>query len=113
MTFTASLFQSTLPARGATDIFGTARATEDISIHTPREGSDIVHLANVIFCVFQSTLPARGATNSLALSILFKSISIHTPREGSDLAPLAVAPQTKRISIHTPREGSDFSPFLK
>ena len=34
-------FQSTLPARGATDLYGYKQFLRRISIHAPREGSDI------------------------------------------------------------------------
>ena len=34
-------FQSTLPARGATEVHSSLSADEWISIHAPREGSDI------------------------------------------------------------------------
>ena len=36
----SEIFQSTLPARGATDDCTGYRADEEISIHAPREGSD-------------------------------------------------------------------------
>ena len=102
------IFLSTLPARGATSIDlycgilahyfyprsprGERRRNQRItrkslciSIHAPREGSDVESVSGQHFVnVFLSTLPARGATdpslhrNSLAL------ISIHAPREGSD-----------------------------
>ena len=81
-------FQSTLPARGATIGNWVKTPVETISIHTPREGSDV---ATPVFraggnhfnphsprgerqsrssaakeaMVFQSTLPARGATFSV------------------------------------------------
>ena len=55
-------FQSTLPARGATD-----NGTEE-----------------VLECVFQSTLPARGATTCGTGSRCNAQISIHAPRTGSD-----------------------------
>ena len=101
------LFQSTLPARGA----------------TRRQG------VTVVWTLFQSTLPARGATRSGASSsphaIYFNprsphgerlkefyaedkgdGISIHAPRTGSDR--VGVAPQVHvHISIHAPRTGSD------
>ena len=80
-----NVFQSTLPARGAT----AAQA-------------DAIYDAGI----FQSTLPARGATESAIIPDDFREISIHTPREGSDEAPAGVDPETG-ISIHTPREGSD------
>ena len=58
-----------------------------ISIHAPREGSDLqVHSRFCPVFEFLSTLPARGATiraynNAAALT----AISIHAPREGSDV----------------------------
>ncbi len=125
-----SRFQSTLPARGATDDCTGYRADEE----------------------FQSTLPARGATAEryyiLAQPLYFNPrsprgerqqilhflhhreiISIHAPREGSDalsgIVPAKASdfnPRSPRgerrhfrafdcfgrdISIHAPREGSD------
>ena len=62
----------------------TGVETYEISIHAPREGSDIVTPGN----------PAGG------------HISIHAPREGSDVWVLQKNTYT-RISIHAPREGSD------
>ena len=83
--YRAYQFQSTLPARGATPLSDCAAALADISIHTPREGSD--RIAAIKVCGFHE-------------------ISIHTPREGSDLAG-ALKILLLIISIHTPREGSD------
>ena len=80
-----SLFQSTLPARGATLAGKPFAYYELISIHAPREGSDLLregrtnkernfnprsprgerptHITLIHpRCLFQSTLPARGAT---------------------------------------------------
>ena len=57
-------FLSTLPARGATARRCSAwRPPQRISIHAPREGSDV------------------QASDELSL---LKTISIHAPREGSD-----------------------------
>ena len=78
-------FQSTLPARGATN--HTA-----FNAYQPER--------------FQSTLPARGATNVPDEAIDAIVISIHAPRTGSD--PSAVHPASRcPISIHAPRTGSD------
>ena len=55
-------FQSTLPVRGATKPGIQRIRIKGISIHAPREGSDI----------------DRGRTDGL------QEISIHAPREGSD-----------------------------
>ena len=59
--------------------------TERISIHAPREGSDDNQL--LAFCnrpPFLSTLPARGATRTRWRMQYCFPISIHAPREGSD-----------------------------
>ena len=101
-------FQSTLPARGATrrvrlmvwqrsnfnprsprgERLHQAGILGDgpyISIHAPREGSDVMF--DVIWItkvIFQSTLPARGATVVVTWLTVKSGISIHAPREGSD-----------------------------
>ena len=57
------IFQSTLPARGATDGKDYIDADTIISIHAPRTGSDVIKPETYLYnLVFQSTLPARGAT---------------------------------------------------
>ena len=100
-------FQSTLPARGATVGDTITIRKPAISIHAPREGSDICGRQRQAYCVdfnprsprgerlakyqtaskppkFQSTLPARGATNYPVGWLRRVAISIHAPREGSD-----------------------------
>ena len=101
-------FQSTLPARGATDpLTNVAISCGSISIHAPRTGSDrntshtistqehfnprsphgerLKYQRDVnIVIKFQSTLPARGATRPVRLLLLRLAISIHAPRTGSD-----------------------------
>ncbi len=78
------LFQSTLPARGAT------RPAVVIELITE----------------FQSTLPARGATRSASAREVHRAISIHAPRTGSDLL-CSLCRRFVAISIHAPRTGSD------
>ena len=103
------IFQSTLPARGATRGQQSAgllvhyfnprsphgerrfsrflpRFAVIISIHAPRTGSDHPAL--------------RRASESLP-------ISIHAPRTGSDHPALRRASESLPISIHAPRTGSD------
>ena len=105
--FSQIRFQSTLPARGATDDCTGYRADEEISIHAPREGSDLTGQTwscqsrdfnprsprgerqcgkpTPKSCIrFQSTLPARGATFRQGHLDTLRRISIHAPREGSD-----------------------------
>ena len=81
-----NLFQSTLPARGATKVSAAGRPV----------------------LKFQSTLPARGATKIDRVLQILIAISIHAPREGSDFHNITYSKKTK-ISIHAPREGSDKS----
>ena len=80
-------FQSTLPVRGATLwTANNAILSVAISIHAPREGSDVrSNLTPSRPGGFQSTLPGRGATNLLVgFTPPSSGISIHAPREGSD-----------------------------
>ena len=127
------LFQSTLPARGATEWFIPMRITsgnfnprsphgERLNCFRHRPGID----------TFQSTLPARGATFwRFAHVANSDNISIHAPRTGSDVTvynkwfcrfqfqstlPARGATQhpmnplcAETISIHAPRTGSDES----
>ena len=59
------LFQSTLPARGATLIQPPRKRYPSISIHAPRTGSDVRNQMRANRAIqFQSTLPARGATTT-------------------------------------------------
>ena len=88
--FASPRFQSTLPARGATSVDDSGKPTAWISIHAPREGSDLQNIKRRASrrnfnprsprgerpitlsdgsgeSRFQSTLPARGATADTAL----------------------------------------------
>ena len=78
--FAAIKFQSTLPARGATLFSPATPRWQAISIHAPRTGSDAcLHLRRRVADLFQSTLPARGATSSRIC------LDIHIPRFQSTL----------------------------
>ena len=124
------LFQSTLPARGATGKCATTNKFSGISIHAPRTGSDTsstlrfgvgyisIHAPRTgsDICrrqggrypfLFQSTLPARGATGLTVLDFMQTKISIHAPRTGSDIWRAASVVDKSTISIHAPRTGSD------
>ena len=123
------IFQSTLPARGATKRSIFKRRTLPISIHAPRTGSDllqdadgnpgrisihaprtgsdaIVTPAAATQYQFQSTLPARGATDGTDKRLMDELISIHAPRTGSDTLYRYLM-LAYIISIHAPRTGSD------
>ena len=85
--FSQSIFQSTRPVWGVTQIVRQYKNTtpEAISIHTPRVGRD---------------RPLRHFDCE-------NVISIHTPRVGRDLQNCK-GRNGKNISIHTPRVGRDF-----
>ena len=61
---TCCIFLSTLPARGATAGPARCKCGPPISIHAPREGSDVAAAVDPAGdrSKFLSTLPARGAT---------------------------------------------------
>ena len=147
-------FLSTLPARGATllpdralrhrtDFYPRSPRGErlgravrsilqgNISIHAPREGSDLsgprpplpsAHFYprsprgerpgrygrnQVDVRIFLSTLPARGATVCfLLLLFCFMKFLSTLPARGATPKPRK-RPGQRRISIHAPREGSD------
>ena len=80
-----SLFQSTLPVRGATWRAGTLWPSARR---------------------FQSTLPVRGATIEGVKVRNSWGISIHAPRAGSDVQEIPYY-SVDNISIHAPRAGSD------
>ena len=101
-----SLFQPTLPARGATRR-ATSKSNKQISTHAPRTGSDLEPISkHKKHLKFQPTLPARGATSTRYWRMSSRTISTHAPRTGSD----PVSPAERRndyISTHAPRTGSD------
>ena len=76
------IFQSTLPARGATRNQCVGFQRPHISIHTPREGSDLeLTEINSKVLEFQSTLPARGATSAFVLGRgMGRNFNPHSPR---------------------------------
>ena len=128
--YSCSSFQSTLPARGATSARVTGLplvadfnprsphgerlelakaqiATEEISIHAPRTGSDEVTAWQMQeFTSFQSTLPARGATGLRTTWTMRCRFQSTLPARGA--TPMRVRDRRMVcISIHAPRTGSD------
>ena len=124
-----SSFQSTLPARGATQLKAVNIQNRYFNPRSPhgerrQRGAQALSPAP-----FQSTLPARGATLHRLAFFFHLIISIHAPRTGSDcmILPGAIdggdfnprSPHGERpysppkngglkdISIHAPRTGSD------
>ena len=101
------LFQSTLPARGATVRARYVwRSCADFNPRSPHGERLTSRCKMAGRCEFQSTLPARGATAALSAVFSGVSISIHAPRTGSD-GRFRRELQAMSISIHAPRTGSD------
>ena len=98
------IFQSTLPARGATKQTQKTRLTcFYFNPHSPRgERRECVAL-EIANCLFQSTLPARGATDGLDNAPCRCKISIHTPREGSDPTTVGRKFRCSNFNPHSPR----------
>ena len=84
-------FQSTLPARGATQQAQQQSTQATISIHAPRTGSDFFRCRHW-----------QG-----------QHISIHAPRTGSDQGDAGETCRPCDISIHAPRTGSDKACFVR
>ena len=106
-TSSPSVFQSTLPMRGATLMMSQDGPTLGISIHAPHAGSDNAHAkAHIDILKFQSTLPMRGATS------VFRLLNIHflfqstLPMRGATV-PSGLFWRPRQISIHAPHAGSD------
>ena len=96
--------------REGSDIRLTPKVTlrYEISIHAPREGSDIFStLAALVNISFLSTLPARGATGT-SRSVP-RGVTYFYPRSprGERQVVADAIHQSIDISIHAPREGSD------
>ena len=133
-----SKFQSTLPARGATQHHGHAAHQHGISIHAPRTGSDghcdfghddtssfqstlpargatPIKTWSCVARLFQSTLPARGATGSIQHILHRAEISIHAPRTGSDQSERRSRKFTANFNPRSPhgeRQAQKYSEIL-
>mgnify|MGYP007104507288 CR=1 FL=1 len=128
------LFQSTLPARGATSVIGVPCASAVISIHAPRTGSDWKLCKSISASIYfnprsphgerQRRFPLCSAKAYFnprsphgerrgrdALARAARAISIHAPRTGSDAIRIFSDVYMHGISIHAPRTGSDCQLF--
>ena len=128
---TATAFQSTLPARGATLKAEVASPLRAISIHAPRTGSDTSGMGRSMnsriisihaprtgsdsfscgsgsdFSIISIHAPRTGSDGEIDAQGNFIAISIHAPRTGSDAQSCAIMKRLLVISIHAPRTGSD------
>ena len=104
-----TVFQSTLPMRGATLPDLSHHHVSVISIHTPHAGSDRPLLTLWQHCQNFNPHSPCGERPSWKLPYVFPFvISIHTPHAGSDFSH-PTCKWSLGISIHTPHAGSDLS----
>ncbi len=80
----SSLFQSTLPMRGATLNVAYAVCHIEFQSTLPMRGATVMLLLMRLCARFQSTLPMRGATYLHLWHQKIDEISIHAPHAGSD-----------------------------
>ena len=102
----ASVFQSTLPARGGTVGSFAGAFGADISIHAPRTGSDAVQRFAQSVADISIHAPRTGSDSQARREEARREISIHAPRTGSDRGGF-LRRCLVTISIHAPRTGSD------
>ena len=101
-------FQSTHPARGATNRFSDRWLKVEISIHAPRKGCDTGSTTGRWQSWHFNPRTPQGVRRSSARSNVPSAlISIHAPRKGCDLCRLCPFLFEQRISIHAPRKGCD------
>ena len=95
----AKLFQSTLPARGATPSGSRYSQSAYFNPRSPHGERRFRRREARNKAKFQSTLPARGATIFGHQYVRCEPISIHAPRTGSD-----------RVTLREPGTASHFNP---
>ena len=99
-----SLFQSTLPLRGATpDGLRQTIKTLNFNPRSPRGERLTGLIASAEADLFQSTLPSRGATHSCYCLVNAESISIHAPLAGSDLTDDSTPRHSRYFNPRSPR----------
>ena len=101
-------FQSTLPARGATQRgWFTEENFTYISIHAPRTGSDSIRsISDFISLHFNPRSPHGERRFGKELLINWLVISIHAPRTGSDGHTPPEVPQTLKFQSTLPARGA-------
>ena len=97
------VFQSTLPARGATGgVPERHRAPLNFNPRSPHGERQSSSGRRPAERRFQSTLPARGATRALLRACPVCMISIHAPRTGSDLPSASGRPADSNFNPRSP-----------
>ena len=100
------VFQSTLPARGATADAVRANLFQKFQSTLPARGATGLSQNVKPDQLFQSTLPARGATLEILANNIVYIISIHAPRTGSDVASIEKSMKAKVFQSTLPARGA-------
>ena len=97
-------FQSTLPARGATTVIINSNLNPEAFQSTlPARGATDYDVVTCNYVIFQSTLPARGATANARPSAATASyFNPHSPR-GERHCPVTWWPRRRNFNPHSPR----------
>ena len=103
---TSFLFQSTLPVRGATYGQYDLLIIHQISIHAPREGSDLDFEVILMSCYISIHAPREGSDPKVLRLVDLYKISIHAPREGSDLIGLRLSAKVTKFQSTLPVRGA-------
>ena len=107
----ARIFQSTLPARGATlTLISTSRTRKNFNPRSPHGERRRVQSLNRFAELFQSTLPARGATRYHSGLHSQRAISIHAPRTGSDTKSQGEKTPTEYFNPRSPHGERPYYP---
>ena len=81
-------FQSTLPVWGATHAQQKTSQSQNISIHAPRVGSDVIrNTLQIVHRDFNPRSPCGERPVAIIVPSFLIAISIHAPRVGSDWIP--------------------------
>ena len=108
LALTASAFQPTLPARGATSAgAGMCWTCDDFNPRSPHgERPDAPAASSAGRCI-STHAPRTGSDSGAHACGFFRQISTHAPRTGSDVMAEDFSHMTDEISTHAPRTGSD------
>ena len=85
-----SLFQSTLPMRGETELISQGATLVSFQSTLPMRGETRMSFPMMRSSRFQSTLPMRGETKRLSAFSVYGDISIHSPHAGRDLLSVSL-----------------------
>ena len=104
---TPTIFQSTLPSRGATAAAaGTLHPFQYFNPRSPRGERRMIRYSLERAQGFQSTLPSRGATKDWESGRGVCDISIHAPLAGSDFGALINGIQATKFQSTLPSRGA-------